>query len=89
MPEPPTITPPPDIANPAAIVPRAALLPATLHGLVTLLGVACFAVLLTPALGCVASFAWETAALAGLVAVWGWFLPRICRRTARWVLGGR
>ena len=88
MPETPTPTPPPGIGNPTAPVPKAALLPATVTAFLTVLGVFCFAALLTPVLGCVPSFAWETTALLGLAAVWGWFLCRLCLRTARWVLGG-
>lgn len=88
MPETPTPTPPPGIANPTAPVPKAALLPATVTALLIVAGVLCFAALVTPVLGCVPSFAWETAALLGLTAVWGWFLYRLCLRTARWALGG-
>jgi hypothetical protein len=88
MPEPPTPTPAPAIGNPTAPVPKAALLPATVTALLTVVGVLCFVALITPALGCVASFAWETTALLGLTSVWGWFLCRLCLRTARWVLGG-
>src|SRR5437660_1267145 len=66
MPETPTPTPPPGIGNPTAPVPKAALLPATVAALLTVLGVFCFAALLTPVLGCVPSFAWETTALLGV-----------------------
>ena len=88
MPETPPPTPPPGIGNPTAPVPKAALLPATATALLVIVGVLCFAALVTPVLGCVPSFAGETTALLGLTAVWGWFLYRLCRRTARWVLGG-
>ena len=88
MPEMPTPTPaPPGIGNPTVPVPRAALLPVTVRALVTVVAVLCFAALVTPVLGCVASFAWETTALIGLTVVWGWFLCRLCLRIARWVLG--
>ncbi len=83
MPEPPA-----GVGNPTAPVPRAALVPATVTTLLTTIGVLCFAALLAPVFGCVPSFAWETTALLGLAAVWGWFLYRLCLRTARWVLGG-
>lgn len=88
MPETPTLIPPPGIGNPTAPVPKAALLPATVTALLTVVGVLCFAALVTPVLGCVPSFAWEAAALLGLTAVWGRFLYGLCLRTARWVLGG-
>jgi hypothetical protein len=88
MPETPTPTPAPGVGNPTAPVPKAALLPATVTALLTVLGVFCFAALVTSVFGCVSSFAWETTALLGLAAVWGWFLYRLCLRTARWVLGG-
>jgi hypothetical protein len=89
MPETPAAAPPPGVGNPAAPVPKSALLPATVKALLTVLGVLCFAALVTSVGGCVASFAWEKAALLGLAAVWSWFLYRLCLRTARWVLGGR
>lgn len=89
MPEAPTPTPRPGIGTPTAAVPKAALLPATVNASLTLLGLLCFAALVTPVFGCLSSFAWETAALFGLAAVWAAFLSRLCLRTARWVLGGR
>ena len=88
MPETPTPTPAPGVGSPTAPVPKAALLPATVTALLTVLGVLCFAALVTSVFGCVSSFAWEATALLGLAAVWGWFLYRLCLRTARWVLDG-
>ncbi len=88
MPETATPMPPTGVGNPTAPVPKAALLPATVTALLTMVGVLCFAALVTPVLGCVPSFAWETAALLGLAAVWGWFVYRFCLRVTRWVLGG-
>ena len=83
----PTPTSPAGIGNPAAQVPKAALRPVTVTAFLTVVGVLCFAALVTPVLGCVPNFAWETTALLGLTAVWGWFLCRLCLRIARWVLG--
>lgn len=88
MPETATPMPPTGVGNPTAPVPKAALLPATVTALLTVASVLCFAALVTPVFGCVPSFAWEATALLGLTAVWGWFLYRLCLRTARWVLGG-
>ncbi len=59
-----------------------------LDGLSTTVLPATIAALVMPVLGCVPTFAGETTALLGLTAVWGWFLYRLCLRTARWVLGG-
>lgn len=89
MPETRAPTAPPGTAEPTAPVPKAALVSATVNALVTMLGVLCFAALITPMVDCVASVAWETAALLGLVVVWGRFLYRLCLRTALWVLRGR
>ena len=84
----PTPTSTSGVGSPAAPVPKAALLRAAATALLALFGALCFAALVTPVFGCVVNFAWETTALLSLTTVWGWFLVRLCLRTARWVLGG-